>query len=71
MLEQAAADRMANIPFSGIREIFEECDRLESQRKEVIHLEIGRPNFDTPAPIIRSSLSSEPGDGDTEIAETT
>jgi len=42
---------MERIPFSGIREIFEECDRLEAAGEDVVHLEIGRPDFDTPEPI--------------------
>lgn len=42
---------MEYVPFSGIREILEECDRLETAGKDVIHLEIGRPDFDTPEPI--------------------
>ena len=32
----------------GIRKVFEECRRLESKGRDVIHLEIGRPDFDTP-----------------------
>ncbi|RBI59544.1 pyridoxal phosphate-dependent aminotransferase [halophilic archaeon] len=39
---------MNQIPFSGIREIFEECDRIEETGTDVVHLEIGRPDFDTP-----------------------
>jgi len=46
-----SATRMSNIPFSGIREIFEECNRLEANGRDVIHFEIGRPDFDTPEPI--------------------
>ncbi|MGQ5514834.1 pyridoxal phosphate-dependent aminotransferase [Halococcus saccharolyticus] len=46
-----AASRMERVPFSGIRTIFEECDRLEAAGRDVVHLEIGRPDFDTPAPI--------------------
>jgi aminotransferase len=42
------AKRMNAIPFSGIRKIFQAAAELESQGKEVIHLEIGRPDFDTP-----------------------
>jgi aspartate aminotransferase/aminotransferase len=45
------ANRTHEIPFSGIREVFEECNRLESNGEDVIHFEIGRPDFDTPAPI--------------------
>ncbi len=42
---------MTDIPFSGIREIFEECNRLENEGRDIVHFEIGRPDFDTPAPI--------------------
>ncbi len=42
------AQRMEDIPYSGIREIFSECNRLEQAGKDIIHLEIGRPDFDTP-----------------------
>ena len=42
------ARRMASIPFSGIRKVFEEVTRREGRGQEIIHLEIGRPDFDTP-----------------------
>ncbi len=42
------AERMTDIPFSGIRKIMQEAASLESQGKSIIHLEIGRPDFDTP-----------------------
>lgn len=42
------AKRMNNIPFSSIRTIFERVSKLEQQGKKVIHLEVGRPDFDTP-----------------------
>ncbi len=45
------ADRMAAIPFSGIRQVFEEVTRLEKAGEKIIHLNIGRPDFDTPAHI--------------------
>lgn len=45
------AHRLENIPFSGIRSIFEACNRLENEGRDVVHLEIGRPDFDTPRPI--------------------
>jgi aspartate/methionine/tyrosine aminotransferase len=45
------AQRMTGIPFSGIRKIMQEAALLESQGKSIIHLEIGRPDFDTPQPI--------------------
>jgi aspartate/methionine/tyrosine aminotransferase len=45
------ADRMNEIPFAGIRRVFEKAGRLEAQGKKIIHFEIGRPDFDTPAHI--------------------
>lgn len=42
------ADRMALIPFSGIRKVFEEASRHEARGEKIYHLEIGRPDFDTP-----------------------
>ncbi len=49
---------MANVPFSGIREVFEECDRLEDQGQDIVHLEIGRPDFDTPSPIKQGAIDA-------------
>lgn len=43
-----AAKRMTEIPFAGIRRVFEKAARLEKAGKQVIHFEIGRPDFDTP-----------------------
>ena len=45
------ANRMESIPFSGIRTIFEEVTRREKAGEKIIHLNIGRPDFDTPSHI--------------------
>jgi aspartate/methionine/tyrosine aminotransferase len=42
------AERMNSIPFSGIRKVFEEVTRREKKGEKIIHLEMGRPDFDTP-----------------------
>lgn len=42
------ADRLASIPFSSIREIFEEAAAMERSGINITHMEIGRPDFDTP-----------------------
>jgi len=42
---------MADIPFSGIRRVFERAARLASKGTKVINFGIGRPDFDTPAHI--------------------
>ena len=52
------ADRLQHIPFSGIREVLEECDRLEAEGRDIVHLEIGRPDFDTPAPIKQAAVDA-------------
>ncbi|MDO9105754.1 MAG: pyridoxal phosphate-dependent aminotransferase [Methylovulum sp.] len=51
---QQIADRMEQIPFSSIRTIFERVHRLECEGTSIIHLEIGRPDFDTPEHIKRA-----------------
>jgi aspartate/methionine/tyrosine aminotransferase len=42
------AERMQAIPFTPIRKIFEEAARREASGDSIIHLEMGRPDFDTP-----------------------
>ena len=50
------AERMQSIPFSGIRKVFEEVTRREKKGEKIIHLEIGRPDFDTPKRIKDKAL---------------
>ena len=45
------AERMKAVSFSGIRKMMERAQQLEQEGKRVIHLEIGRPDFDTPSHI--------------------
>ncbi len=52
------AARMSHIPFSGIRRILETCSRLESEGRDVVHLEIGRPDLDTPAEITEAGITA-------------
>lgn len=42
------SQRVRELPFAGIRKVFEAASRLEAAGKDVIHLEMGRPDFDTP-----------------------
>ena len=44
----SAALRMDNVPFSGIRKILNKAAGLERSGVDAIHLEVGRPDFDTP-----------------------
>src|ERR1035437_9250205 len=43
--------RMDRVPFAGIRKAFERANELAARGVKVIHFEIGRPDFDTPAHI--------------------
>lgn len=47
----STAKRLADVSFSGIRDVFDRVSQMEREGKDVIHMEIGRPDFDTPDPI--------------------
>ncbi|WP_371378382.1 pyridoxal phosphate-dependent aminotransferase [Sporomusa aerivorans] len=51
MTNVTVAERLNPIPFAGIRKVFEKANQLEASGQKVIHFEIGRPDFDTPAHI--------------------
>ncbi|MGD1973140.1 MAG: pyridoxal phosphate-dependent aminotransferase [Desulfobacterales bacterium] len=53
-----AAKGMADIPFAGIRKVFEKAAHLEKKGQRVIHFEIGRPDFDTPAHIKAAAVAA-------------
>ncbi|KAF0194542.1 MAG: Aspartate/tyrosine/aromatic aminotransferase [Bacillota bacterium] len=42
------AHKMENVPFSSIRKVFAEVDKLKAQGKDIISLGIGEPDFHTP-----------------------
>ena len=46
------------IPYSGIRTVFDMAKKLESEGQTIIHLEIGRPDFDTPAHIVEAAVEA-------------
>ena len=50
-MNRFAASRMRRIEQSGIRRMLEKAMALERSGREVIHMEIGRTDFDTPAVI--------------------
>ncbi|MBS3814049.1 pyridoxal phosphate-dependent aminotransferase [Candidatus Bipolaricaulota bacterium] len=51
MTNVSPAKRLNGVSFSGIRDVFERVNRLEREGRDIVHMEIGRPDFDTPAPI--------------------
>jgi aminotransferase len=46
------------IPNSAIRQMVEAAERMEREGKEVIHLEIGRPDFDSPAHVVEACVEA-------------
>jgi len=46
------------IPYSGIREMYDAAKDLERKGRSVIHLEIGRPDFDTPSHIVDAAIEA-------------
>ena len=49
---------MENIPFTPIRKIFEAASKKEAAGEEIIHLELGRPDFDTPEHIKNAAVKA-------------
>jgi aminotransferase len=52
------SERMGKVPFSGIREVFEQVNSLEESGASITHMEIGRPDFDTPAHIKTAAIKA-------------
>ena len=46
-MEYKTAKRMECLPFSGIRAVMEKANKMQQAGEKIIHLEIGRPDFDT------------------------
>jgi aminotransferase len=53
-----ASERMGRVPFSGIREVFEQAKRSEESGASITHMEIGRPDFDTPTRIKAAAIEA-------------
>ena len=49
---------MESLPFSGIRVMMERANRMQREGMDIIHMEIGRPDFDTPEVIKRAAYRS-------------
>jgi len=54
-MESIKAQRM---PYSQIRVVFDRARELERQGKNIIHLEIGRPDFNTPDHIVEAAIKA-------------
>ncbi|NIO49751.1 MAG: aminotransferase class I/II-fold pyridoxal phosphate-dependent enzyme [Candidatus Aminicenantes bacterium] len=54
-MESIVAQR---IPYSQIRVMFDRAQKLEKQGRKIIHLEIGRPDFNTPEHIVEAAIEA-------------
>jgi aspartate/methionine/tyrosine aminotransferase len=52
------AERMSNLGTESAFEVLAKARALEAQGKEIVHLEIGEPDFDTPAHIIEAACQA-------------
>ncbi|WP_266081309.1 pyridoxal phosphate-dependent aminotransferase [Haladaptatus caseinilyticus] len=59
MTENRLADRMSAVEQSPIRQMFDLAKRVEAAGNEdLVHLEIGEPDFDTPSHIIQAAFDA-------------
>ncbi len=58
MKEFSVPSRISDIKPFLVMDIMERAHQLEAQGREVIHLEVGEPDFDTPEVIIRAAESA-------------
>lgn len=57
-MEYKTVKRMESLPFSEIRAVMEKATKMQQAGENVIHLEIGRPDFDTPEKIKEAAYES-------------
>src|SRR5438477_2045550 len=58
MLELRLAGRMSRLGTETAFEVLNKARALERQGKNIIHLEIGEPDFDTPANVVEAGVDA-------------
>src|SRR5882724_10507620 len=58
MLELRLAGRMSRLGTETAFEVLNRARALEKQGKEIIHLEIGEPDFDTPPNVVEAGIDA-------------
>ncbi|MCZ6535273.1 MAG: pyridoxal phosphate-dependent aminotransferase [Chloroflexi bacterium] len=53
-----AADRMNNLEMESAFEVLAKAKALEAQGRDIVHLEIGEPDFDTPTHIVEAGIQA-------------
>ncbi|NLO21699.1 MAG: pyridoxal phosphate-dependent aminotransferase [Syntrophomonadaceae bacterium] len=61
MINEGINSRTEKISSFIVMDVLEEAKQMEAQGRDIIHLEIGEPDFDTPEPIIESALTAIKG----------
>src|SRR5450432_1963214 len=56
--ELRLAERMSRLGTESPFEVLSRARVLESQGKEIVHLEIGEPDFDTPADVVEAGIKA-------------
>jgi len=56
--ELRLAERMSRLGTETAFEVLNKARALERQGKQIIHLEIGEPDFDTPANVVESAVQA-------------
>ena len=57
-MELRVARRVGRLGGESAFETLQKARLLEAQGKDIIHLEIGEPNFDTPANIVEAGIKA-------------
>lgn len=53
-----ASNRVKNVAFAGNRVIFEKAKELERAGNRIIHMEVGRPDFDSPEAVKEAAIEA-------------
>lgn len=52
------ADRMAAVQPFHVMALLAQARRLEAEGRDIVHMEIGEPDFETPAPIVQAGIEA-------------
>lgn len=61
MFENSFANRVKSLGTEKAFEVLSRCRALEAEGKEIIHMQIGEPDFDTPSNIVEAGISALKG----------
>ncbi len=53
-----AARRLDQVQFSPVRKVLERANELAAEGRDILHVEIGEPDFDTPSDIVEATVQA-------------